>query len=428
MDTFQNGMAPALRHSTSLTLHVRSPAHSPPYAAPGSYPPELQGCIAIANDILARASAMEAAKTAGVCHDAVSIKLAAALPGLQQLHMTGGCGAASLKAFGCHCLHLHNLRIEIHSVPILSLQGMSQALPNLTKLTLSSCADASEEAMQTYVDDVCRLVHGCSSLQILDLDLKSTIGGAAQEDFNHMLLAMPHWWERMPASLVDVRCNIFVQWVGLGSSAFFSRVRFLTLAELPCESLPTLLLLAPCLEKLTILSTGIVELMWGVATSPADQTRLLARLHGGFQLSCLQVGIKGSSNAVAELLTWLPPLPDAELCDITLLGTSHTSCLGHVARVFPRLRHLLLGDDSSFSDPPHLEESFLDPLVACGSLEGMRICFRLKHTHAGLVGLCSRLPVLDMMCHLPCAEVCFDSVRSELALTNRNVFFDEMSK
>lgn len=68
---------------------------------------------------------------------------------------------------------------------------MGEEAPNVTALTLNTRGDAPAadpqgyaDVMHTHVDDVCVLLHSCSRLQVLDLNLHnaavaSTMVGAA---------------------------------------------------------------------------------------------------------------------------------------------------------------------------------------------------------------------------------------------------------
>ncbi|MEW5310299.1 MAG: hypothetical protein WDW38_002111 [Sanguina aurantia] len=411
MDAFLSSAGAAVQHVTRLELTVRrqdtdEPEQRPSRAASSLLPPSSSSN-----------SLFQVPRT-------VLSTLAAAVPRLELLKVKAVYGDVDLAEFGKHCPKLAELIMESEAI---ALQGIDLAVPGLTTLVLILpnvpwfLQELDRE--RAFVETACLLLRGCTKLSVVHIRFRSLMNS------HHELECGKGVWEQLPPSLEAWHCNASFSHMW-DATSFLGRVRALTLATLPCHSLPEFLERAQSLDSLTLTSLshdeeGVVEMMWrDDVITPHTLARLKARLLDGFQLCCESVLFSGSDASVRDMLGWLSPLRDTHHCCVDLDAMEHgPGCFAEFARAVPDVRYLRMGLRTGWEEPPWMDESFLTPLVKCSKLQRLDVCLGVAFTHAGLVALCTSLPDLLRMYCWPVQGVCFDSVKAELAAKGRQLTF-----
>lgn len=276
---------------------------------------------------------------------ALCAMLAAAMPNLQRLTLSGMCIDVNLPVFGAKCPQLVCLQVEALTVPLFAIAQMHVALPGLTHFVLHSRSVGEGANLHLYVDTVIRLLSGCSGLRVLELDFGSVANGA-----NLLVCCNLKEWENRPKCLDDLRCNLEMIPLLPGAPALFDNLRFLTVHELPLSNLPQLLQHTPLLERATVTGDGDVELCW-LSNDDEEEDIVMSedipwykeQLLGGFQFSCPNVTLMGPTEAVVEVMTWLSPLANTTRCQIGLPGTvPDPKCTAMLERLCPKVLRLSL--------------------------------------------------------------------------------------
>lgn len=361
--------------------------------------------------------------------------IAAALPNLQQLSLTGHCRGGMLWAFRSYCLQLAHLEVQIISVPVETLHGIHRSLPSLAHLTLTSRVDSPKPIVQDYVDDVCLLLRGCRNLQILQLNLKPPVDDEVSSVEQDLIIDLsPSAWHHLPPSLIDLRCDVDFHFP-LEAAAFIARVRFLTLWKCPNigRNLPEILERAPLLATLTLSCPKAVLTVWESGVhAPGGLDQLKAHLLRGIQLSCQSVFLSGPSDEIRDLMVCLSPLPETTSCSVRFPETSHPhNTLDQIARAFPSLVCLNIYEVAIWEMPgnPLTDEAFFKPLKACGFLRTVEAFVCVSYTYAGLVSLCDSLPSLTgMYCLTGTGDACFASVMTALKSSGREIIITGMRR
>lgn len=314
-------------------------------------------------------------------------KLAALLPQLQHLSLKGYCEDAALREFGLRCPRLKSLKIDAIQTQLKALRHIDQALPNLTHFILHNRGPLDTEHwhgyysnMRRYVDSCCLLLTKCKELKVLQLDLWAEHRFTGPE---LVIECSKHVWDNLPPSLEELRCDVELRGI-LACLGLVSRVRVMHLADIADCRLPELMMLAPCLEKLTVEHGQKVEVMWKHENiSWSELSVLKARLLDGFWLSCDSVSFTGSSVAVRDMMTWLPPLHDTTYCDVVFTDTVHDlDLLDQLARVFPVVVHLSFVDARRLTRTRDLDEGVLKALACVRSLRSIDMRLQLVSVDA----------------------------------------------
>lgn len=359
----------------------------------------------------------------------VSVTMAVNLPQLQHLHLTGQYTYVNLKEFGMHCPQLTSLEIQFCSFPKEVLQEIDTAMPNLSRLELSSPADdITQKDMQTCLMCVLLRISNCSKLKFLKLcvmPVYANVHQATQAEPRPKIKldCSPMMCDMLPLSLTELESDAEIGML-MYASVFISRVRLLTLQEFPANNLPRLLTSAPLLQCMSVTypsARHVVMLDSYEDTSTADLACLQERLLGGFRLICPSVSMTQTSMLVNKLITWMSPMHGTTSCSIKILPSYTPDLLEGLGRVFPDLTTLSLSDKSNWLVAPWMSERFLETLAQCEHLEWLDLAVQLNLTHVGLVKLCMSLPALSYLHCLPCEGVCLEGVMQELSSKGRLV-------
>lgn len=276
--------------------------------------------------------------------------LAAALPALQQLTLTGANSEIGLLSFGTYCPGLSHVKLDARMVPLALVRTMD-CLPNLRKVTISN--SDTRLSPYHYADALLKYVVKAEiPLEVLDLE------GRLSPVFM-TILPNSGVWDRLPASLTDLSCSceMFYCFYNIAAQEFMGRLRFLTLKDGPYLSdLLWMLKCSPQLEKLVVMTdyppARPLNLTWRsvykygpssmVATTitPEDVTRYKEQLQQGFQIVCECVSLRGPLDNIQKLLTWLTPQP--AVTSLTMAkeqaGAKDVRRLADLA--FPNLQHV----------------------------------------------------------------------------------------
>lgn len=361
--------------------------------------------------------------------------LAAALPNLQQLSLTGHCRGAMLGAFGSYCPQLAHLEVRIIAVPVETLRGIHNFLPSLSHLTLTSHVDSPKPIVQAYVDAVCLLLRDCRNLQILQLRLQPPVDDEVTSDGQDLVIDLsPIAWDHLPPCLVDLRCDVDFHFP-LEAAEFIARVRCLTLWKTPGIgwNLQEILERAPLLATLTLSCPKAVLIVWASALHAEGRlVQLKAHLLRGFQISCPGVMFSGPSDEIRDLMVCLSPLRETTSCTIQFPEAAHShNSLDQLARAIPSLVRLSIWEVASWDmpDAAMTDEAFFKPLEACCCLRTVDAFVSVSHTSAGLVSLCASLPSLTgMYCLVGSDESCFASVMTAFKSSGRNIIVTGMRR
>lgn len=355
-------------------------------------------------------------------------KLAAAVPQLQHLWIEALYGEVDLSAFGAHCPALTHLVLTTKGDAMV-LQGIDIALPALTNLVLARSNGLHSRPqpvahVQAYYNTACLLLQGCTNLTTLTLTCDEQCSRNDEVD------CPKEMWDQLPANLTEWHSIVNFTHM-LEAASFMSQLRILVLGKMPCDRMPELLQAAPKLESLTIHrpwdTPEQIELLWSPDIQPQALAKLKAQLRKGFKLQCESVSLRGSSEAVREMLEVLPAHANVCRLCVDLEATVHVlDCLTRLLHVFPSLEYLVLWDCSSFQQAPWVDESFLTPLFGCSDIARLDVHLQVTFTYAGMVSLCMNLPDLEIMYCWPCEGMCYKSVMEELAAQGREVDISEI--
>lgn len=243
-------------------------------------------------------------------------RLAAALPALQNLSLTGTSKEVGLKEFSSHCSHLNRLRVQAGTVPIHLFSEIS-CFPNLHHLTICGGQQLTATCLQSYVNGVLgRLTGQGPPLQVLDLQCASMEGNLFDS-----LSCIPKAsvWHQLPATLTKFRNSggVYSPLDLLMQRSFMSRLQALTLWHSNGTNLFDLLSSATRLEYLHIMTAGVSSppllLTYIEKGRPTPATKDVARfkehLQRGLTLVCAAVRLRGSSADILQLMSWLHPQP-----------------------------------------------------------------------------------------------------------------------
>lgn len=397
------GMGAVIRGVTNLTLIVR-------HELLGSGTRASRAC-STAPPVPQSSPAPFAVITRTVC-----TLLAAALPSLNSLTLTGCCRDPALPAFGASCPRLGTLHVEAISVPFTALQDIGQHLPRLRWFTLESpmlCPTSIQ--LSEYVDAAIYALRASTSLKIMELRL----------DKGELLECKPEKWQHVPKQLKEFASDCPIRGIQ-HASALLSLLEFLSLKHDSTLSVCKILQQAPHLEQLCIRSGQWVvwcdqeETMPGI---PLLKQRLLA----GLQLEVKHLHLVGSSSSVQAVLAALPALPLARICALQFGDDPPLHCLRDVSRVFPRLDTIILLTHAPVLDTAALGIKLLTPLAACTSLQRLHINIRLPLTTVGLLELCQNMTGLRELVYESCEGVDLSEVRSAVNALGRVIEVQEFS-
>lgn len=300
-------------------------------------------------------------KALAVVSAAVFRKLAAAVPNLRSLSLSGPCWDASLQAFGASCPQLTTFCAQIPHLPIQALQGLAQKLPNLTSVTFADHNAGMLDAAKLgdYVDACLLETQHCRNLVSLSLHLLN----------DNELVCKPASWKLQPAGLTSLSCTCFIT----GSGAFDTlthRLSSLCLMSPPVASVVELLAEFPLLDKLQLLghTPMTIECDKGCSipgSSCGAFKRLKKRfLHGGFRLKCDILTLVGDCKEVQDMLAWLPQFPEVQEVMLQLTPGPWAHCLQRVPEVFPAAHTFVLAGGLNWSDVPvDMDMDFLSPCL-----------------------------------------------------------------
>ncbi|MEW5306827.1 MAG: hypothetical protein WDW36_009265 [Sanguina aurantia] len=344
---------------------------------------------------------------------AVFRKLAAAVPNLRSLSLSGPCWDASLQAFGASCPHLATFSAQIPHLPVQALQGLAQKLPHLRSVTFADhdagALDAAD--LDAYVDACLLETQRCSGLASLHLHLAN----------DNELSCKPASWALQPASLESLSCTCFVT----GSAAFDTlthRLSRLCLMSPPVASVVALLGEFPLLSELRVLGHAPMTIECDGGYIPGGgggrgAFRGLKKrfLGGGFQLKCVILSLVGDCEEVQGVLAWLPPFPEVQEVMIQLTPGPWAHCLQLVPELFPAAQTLVLAGGLNRPDVPGVDTEFYEPLCGLPHLTKLQLYTRgLPLTMPGLRQLCLSLPGLEELTLRPCKGI--DSYKLETRL------------
>ncbi|MEW5313764.1 MAG: hypothetical protein WDW38_005304 [Sanguina aurantia] len=348
--------------------------------------------------------------------------LAAAVPNLQQLSLGEGCRGSATRAFGLHCPQLTSLEVDIHSEPAAALQHVSQHLPHLTEVTFRG--DRNIASISCSLDASISQLQQCALLRVLRIDYD-----------NGALLSGGGSWPLLPASLEEYSCNC-VTASGAMPLTSSARLKRLTGRDFDGKgSLCAFLLAHPLMENLHVLgcrSGCFLKLLDGDEPNPDPRSNVhpvRERFEAGFELTCAEVTLKGSSEEVGAALAWLPPLPSVTTVSLDLDGTSHCNCLQPLKRVFPNIESLHMSDGQQEYDvaPAGSDVELLSPLLACTGLKHLYLFIHANFTTKWLFQLCRGLPVLQSLKYVERRGVDFALLKGALPLVDREIRVDYYS-
>lgn len=418
MVSVQTSMGTALHSITHLDLVV-----SPSYFQNTHHQCEFNKCID-------KDECTKLSRLFDVSHvpAAVCAMLAVKVPRLQSLSLRGLCVDVALPVFGARCPGIRTLEVEGIWVPLHSLEGIDRWFPSLATFTVKAistwcmplCKDTGDGKLDLthYVSDALDLLHGCSNLTALHLELgfmRWPRSNSLKTDRVDIKCAQ---WDSCWPSLDEFLCDVDITNVQdlLAVSGFMSRVRSLTLRALPFNSLPTLLLAAPLLEKFVLIGKTPVNLMWQEGIKRTELEGLKARFPTGFQLDCEDVSMLGTCWDMLKSMVRLCPLVNTLRGTFVLrggvLGSEFLDCLPQHC---PALMSLDIKSEPGVPASLQSEEGILASLARLTSLRTLNLDLQIRFTTAGIIRLCESLPGLYKLYLNRSEELCCETAVQEVS-------------
>lgn len=319
----------------------------------------------------------------------LALQVAAAMPNLKALNLTGYCWEPALDAFGANCPNLTSLTVDPQSVPIEALHNFGKHLPNLTSLVFCNEHESFEAKydLAWFIDAALVKTRRCAKLTTLSLEL---------DPFIH-LDCKPQSWTGLPDSLEYLHCACSVY----HSPEFLQLVRKvpkLSLYQYPFSSMLELVEEFPVLQDFefgslcSATADDCVELQCKDFQTPARIAALKACLASKpFQLEC-DMEIVGTCEQVQALLVWLPPFPRVHAVTLRFYEKRKVQCLEKLAHAFPAASCVKLAGRVGGQNSPSMDMEFFSPLTAFANLRNLAVsCTDLKVTTAGMLQLCTEL-------------------------------------
>lgn len=402
----------------------------------------------------------------------VFLKLAAAVPSLQQLTLEGTHSAAYLHTFGSLCPHLHHLLVHAarNHMSFSALSEIGAALPNITKVTfkrdgplpvtnrgqrgkpedvleLNAYMDRCIEGLSNHMDSALEALSTFLNLTSLSLDFdththidfKRDSWGSLPEGLTELLLncdVTPFNPDLSPNQISTrwkthgvVRGLMYDSSDGEPDMRLFLHPGLQRLSMIcpfmsqdtavvsgKCRTFFDILVACPTLLELTLTGPNTACLQCNSSSIPSIAKRL-----AGFDLVCSTLLFVGDTAKVATVLDLLPSLKSVQHCSFEITGSISTSFLQRVTRVFPGAMELTLKSSSSSSDLPI--EGLFHPLTACSSIRKVVLEMYQNITTSSILAMCVSLPCLAEIQIGPLIVVDAPDIDAQLRKQGRHIEF-----
>lgn len=359
--------------------------------------------------------------------DSVFAMLAAAVPHVATLCLSGRVRGAALQAFGAACPALESLNVAAPHVMMQALHGVDTHLPRLTGVTLTchreDCVMTNQRQLGCWTEDVLQELQQCGRLSKLDISFARSYPN---------LDCRKEAWTLLPYGLEHLRIDSPLFEVSDLDQIAVRMMPRLSLASPPCKTRLKVFQKFPVLHEL--------EVLWSKDDQPS-QAGLLVQCSENAHISkrslikerflvqnfCLKsewLDFWGSGVEVQNMFAWLPKQLTVTNVTIKFDGSEHINCLQQLPYLFPNLVTFELQGALSWSASWAMDLHFFEPLAACVHFRSLLItCPGLGLTTAGLVQLCAGLVQLTNLQYVACEGVNWQLLRLYLG---QHVTFTEL--
>lgn len=257
-----------------------------------------------------------------VAPSSVFSMLAAAVPCLRSLTLSGCCWDALLPAFGASCRQVEELHVSIKHIPFSALKGLGHHLPSLRFLGILSDSRGDQFLVAKYMDALMVEMQDCKQLYRLKLRFYETRCWDSTTNGSISLTCKAESWSHLPKSLREFDCNSRIRSSGQYTT-FIQGMRSLTLQEAPCDELAQVLVDFPLLEHLLVNGAEMPGWHFTCPNDAVGMSSLRMRIGAvSFNLDYNQLTLKGTGTRIAEVFDCMPQVISAVIRNHSFLRGS----------------------------------------------------------------------------------------------------------